>query len=135
MPRNITRPARRSSGSSVGSQMNSADSDSNDGHLGPRSDREWRRQYGPHLAQKWCNDCHAVGAEDAEAYGSVPSFVLIAEMCSSIGGLNWSRLAQAVSRHKYPVGTTVTVSRLAPVFAQEHGTGLEGWQTRTAAGL
>jgi hypothetical protein len=32
-------------------------------------------------------------------------------MCSSIGGLNWSRLAQAVSRHKYPVGTTVTVSR------------------------
>ena len=28
-------------------------------------------------------------AEDAEAYGFVPSFVLIAEMCSSIGGLNW----------------------------------------------
>ena len=33
------------------------------------------------------------GAEDAEAYGFVPSFVLIAEMCSSIGGLNWRRLA------------------------------------------
>jgi hypothetical protein len=45
------------------------------------------------LAQKWCSDCHAVGAEDAEAYGSVPSFVLIAEMCFSIGGLNWRRLA------------------------------------------
>jgi hypothetical protein len=40
-------PARRSSGSPVGSQRHSADSDSNDGHLGPRSDREWRRQYGP----------------------------------------------------------------------------------------
>ena len=42
---------------------------------------------GQQLAQKWCSDCHAVGAEDAEAY--VPSFVLIAEMCFSIGGLNW----------------------------------------------
>jgi hypothetical protein len=36
---------------------------------------------------------HAVGAEDAEAYGSVPSFVLIAEKCFSVGGLNWSKLA------------------------------------------
>jgi hypothetical protein len=27
---------------------------------------------GQQLAQKWCSDCHAVGAEDAEAYGSVP---------------------------------------------------------------
>ena len=44
---------------------------------------------GQQLAQKWCSDCHAVGAEDAEAYGSVPSVVLIAEMCFSIGGLNW----------------------------------------------
>jgi hypothetical protein len=44
---------------------------------------------GRQLAQKWCSDCHAVGAEDAEAYGSVPSFVLIAEKCFSIGGLNW----------------------------------------------
>ena len=42
---------------------------------------------GQQLAQKWCSDCHAVGAEDAEAY--VPSFVLIAEMCFSIGELNW----------------------------------------------
>src|ERR1700731_5359193 len=42
---------------------------------------------GQQLAQKWCSDCHAVGAEDAEAY--VPSFVLIAEKCFSIGGLNW----------------------------------------------
>ena len=44
---------------------------------------------GRQLAQKWCSDCHAVGAEDAEAYGSMPSFVLIAEKCFSIGGLNW----------------------------------------------
>ena len=29
------------------SRRNYADSDSNDGHLGVRSDREWRRQYGP----------------------------------------------------------------------------------------
>ena len=58
------------------------------------------------LAQKWCSDCHAVGAEDAEAYGSMPSFVLIAEMCFSIGGLKL-------------------------VFAQEQGAGLEAWQTRT----
>jgi len=41
------------------------------------------------LAQKWRNHGHVVGAEDAEAYGFVPSFVLIAEMCFSIGGLNW----------------------------------------------
>jgi hypothetical protein len=73
---------------------------------------------GQQLAQKGCRDCHAVGAEDAEAYGSVPSFVSIAEMCFGIGGLNWRRLTQAVSRHKYPVGTTVTVSR-----SQEHGAG------------
>ena len=66
---------------------------------------------GQQLAQKWCSDCHAVGAEDAEAYGSVPSFVLIAGMCSSIGGLIWMTLAQALSRHKYPVGTTVTAAR------------------------
>jgi hypothetical protein len=38
------------------------------------------------LAQQRCNDRHAVGTEDAEAYGSVPSFVLIAEKCFSIGG-------------------------------------------------
>ena len=44
---------------------------------------------GQQLVQKWCNDCHAVGAGDAEAYGSVPSFVLIAEKRFSIGGLNW----------------------------------------------
>jgi hypothetical protein len=67
--------------------MNSADSDSNDGHLGARSDVNGDASMGQQLAQKWCSDCHAVGAEDAEAY--VPSFVLIAEMCFSIGGLNW----------------------------------------------
>ena len=32
---------------------------------------------GQQLAQKWCSDCHAVGAEDAEAYGSMPSFVTL----------------------------------------------------------
>jgi hypothetical protein len=31
------------------------------------------------------SDCHAIGAEDAEAYGFVPSFVLIAEMWFGIG--------------------------------------------------
>jgi hypothetical protein len=41
---------------------------------------------GQQLARKWSSDCHAVGAEDADAYGSVPSFVLIAK---SIGALNW----------------------------------------------
>jgi hypothetical protein len=66
---------------------------------------------GQQLAQKWRSDCHAVGANNAEAYGSMPSNVLIAEMCFSIGGLNWRRFAQAVSRHKYPVGTTVTGGR------------------------
>src|SRR5580704_14742270 len=111
MPKNMPTPARRSSGSPVGSQRHSADSDSNGGHLGPRQIVNGDASMDQQLAQKWCNDCHAVGAEDAEAYGSVPSFVLIAAMCSSIGGRNWSRLAQAVSRHKYPVGTTVTVSR------------------------
>ena len=38
---------------------------------------------GQQLAQKWCSDCHAVGAEDAEAHGAVPSFVSIAEMSST----------------------------------------------------
>jgi hypothetical protein len=54
---------------------------------------------------------------------------LIAEKCFSIGGLNWSKLAKTVSRHKYPVGTTVTVSRLAPVL------GLRGGKQELAAGL
>src|ERR1700732_986385 len=107
MPKNMATPAR----SLVGSQRHSADSDSKDGHLGPAQIVNGDASMGQQLAQKWCNDCYAVGAEDAEAYGSVPSFVLIAEMCSSIGGLNCRRLAQAVSRHKYPVGTTLRVSR------------------------
>jgi hypothetical protein len=89
--------ARRSSGSLVSSQRHSADSDSNDGHLGPAQIVNGDASMGQQLAQKWCSDCHAVGAEDAEAYGSVPGFVLIAEMCFNIG---WRRLAQAVSRHK-----------------------------------
>src|ERR1700726_2432282 len=57
---------------------------------------------GQQLAQKWCSDCHAVGAEDAEAY--VPSFVLIAEMCFSIGGLNWRRLQCEICSPCRPAG-------------------------------
>jgi mono/diheme cytochrome c family protein len=38
---------------------------------------------GQQLAQKWCSDRHAVGSEDADAHGSVPSFVSIAEMSST----------------------------------------------------
>jgi mono/diheme cytochrome c family protein len=38
---------------------------------------------GQQLAQKWCSDCHAVGAEKAEAHGPVPSFLSIAEMPST----------------------------------------------------
>jgi mono/diheme cytochrome c family protein len=38
---------------------------------------------GQQLAQRWCSDCHAVGLENAEAHGSVPSFVSIAEMPST----------------------------------------------------
>jgi hypothetical protein len=55
----------------------------------PRSDREWRRQY----ASNWRRSGAMTAMRLAEAYGSVPSFVLIAEMCFSIGGLNWRRLA------------------------------------------
>jgi hypothetical protein len=81
---------------------------------------------GQELAQKWCNDCRAVGAED----GSVHSFVLIAEMCFSIGGLNWRRLASPqISGWNDSDGEP-----LALVFAQEHGAGLEAWQTRTRRG-
>ena len=89
--------ARRSSGSSVDSRRNSADSDSNEAISAPAQIVNAGASMDQHLAQKWCSDCHAVGAEDAEAYGSVPGFVLIAEMCFNIG---WRRLAQAVSRHK-----------------------------------
>ena len=82
----------------------------------------------PVWASNW--DCRAVGAEDAEAYGSVPSFVLIAEMCFSIGGLNWRRLASPqISGWNDSDGEP-----LALVFAQEHGAGLEAWQTRTRRG-
>src|ERR1700730_2314792 len=61
MPRNIARPARRSSRSSVGSQMNSADSDSN----------ERRRQYGSAIGAEvvqrlpcgWRRGCRSLRAK------------------------------------------------------------------------
>src|ERR1700726_1807345 len=115
MPRNIMRPARRSSGSSVGSQVNSADSDSNDGHLGPRLDREWRRQYGP-----------AIGAEVRRGCRSLR---LRAQLCFDRGNVfqYWrTKLEEAcvgcfapqVSRWNGSDGEP-----LALVFAQEHGAG------------
>src|ERR1700726_435829 len=104
MPRNIMRPARRSSGSSVGSQVNSADSDSNDGHLGPRSDREWRRQYGP-----------AIGAEVVQR---LPC--------------GWRRGCRSLrAKLCFDRGNVFQYWRTKLVFAQEHGAGLEAWQTRT----
>ena len=60
---------------------------------------------GQQLAQKWCSDCHAVGAEDAEAY-------LRAQLC-------------------FDRGNVFQYWRTKLVFAQEHGAGLEAWQTRT----
>ena len=87
---------------------------------------------GQQLAQKWCNDCRAIGAEDAEFYGSVRSFVLIAEMCFSIGGLNWRRLASPqISGWNDSDGEP-----LAPVFAQERkAPGLRRGKQELAAGL
>ena len=38
---------------------------------------------GQQLAQKWCSDCHLVGAEDVKVHGVVPSFVSIADMSST----------------------------------------------------
>src|SRR6202165_1960953 len=67
------------------------------------------------LAQKWCSDCHAVGAEDAEAYGFVPSFVLIAEMCFSIGGLTWYSRRSTVPGLRR--GTHELVARLFSIRA------------------
>src|ERR1700720_3714078 len=100
MPRNITRPVRRSSGSSVGSQMNSADSDSNDGHLGPRSDREWRRQYGP-----------AISAEVAQS-----------RPCGWRRGCRSLRLRAQLC---FDRGNVFQYWRTKLVIAQEHGAGRE----------
>lgn len=38
---------------------------------------------GQRLAQKWCSDCHAVGAEDSETRGEAPGFLSIANMSST----------------------------------------------------
>jgi hypothetical protein len=79
------------------------------------------------LAQKWCNDCHAVG-------GSLP---LRAQLCFDRGNVfqYWrTKLEEAC------VGCFASQisgwndsdgEPLALVFAQEHGAGLEAWQTRT----
>ena len=72
---------------------------------------------GQQLVQKWCNDCHAVGAGDAEAYGSVPSFVLIAEKCFSIGGLNWYSRRSTVpglrcGKQELAAGTLIILVRI-----------------------
>ena len=131
MPRNITRPVRRSSGSSVGSQMNSADSDSNDGHLGPRSDREWRRQYGP-----------AIGAEVVQRLPcgwrrGCRSLRLRAQLCFDRGNVfqYWrTKLEEACVScfaPQIPAWNDSDDEALALVFAQEHGAGLEAWQTRS----
>jgi hypothetical protein len=86
--------------------MNSADSDSNDGHLGPRSDREWRSQYGP-----------AIGAEVVQR---LP--------CGWRRGCRTLRLSAQLC---FDRGNVFQYWRTKLVFAQEHGAGLEAWQTRT----
>jgi len=62
--KDMATPARRSSGSPVGSQRHSADSNSN-GHLisAPAQIVNGDASMGQQLVQKWCNDCHAVGAQ------------------------------------------------------------------------
>ena len=88
----------------MASQGHSADSDSNDGHLGARSDREWRRQYGP-----------AIGAEVVQ----VTAMRLAPRMPKLRAQLCFDR------------GNVFQYWRTKLVFAQEHGAGLEAWQTRT----
>jgi hypothetical protein len=69
------------------------------------------------LAQKWCDDRHAVGAEDAEAYGSVPSFVLIAEKCFSIGGTKLEQACVGCFARQTAGWSDSDGEPLAPVFA------------------
>jgi hypothetical protein len=78
---------------------------------------------GQQLAQKWCSDCHAVGAEDAEAYGSMP---LRAHLC--IGEMWRTKLEEACLGCFAPQISGWNDSDgepLALVYAQEHGAGLE----------
>src|ERR1700682_2534506 len=129
MPRNIAIPARRSSGSPVGSQMNSADSDSNDGHFGPRSDREWRRQYGPAIGAEvvqrlpcgWRRGCRSLRAKLCFDRGNVFQYwrTKLEEACVSCFA------------PQIPAWNDSDGEALALVFAQEHGAGLEAWQTRS----
>ena len=81
----------------------------NDGHLGPRSDREWRRQYGP-----------AIGAEVVQR---LP--------CGWRRGCRSLRLRAQLC---FDRGKVFQYWRTKLVFAQEHGARLEAWQTRTRRG-
>jgi hypothetical protein len=109
--------------------MNSADSDSNDGHLGPRSDREWRRQYGPAIGAEvvqrlpcgWRRGCRSLRAKLCFDRGNVFQYwrTKLEEACVSCFA------------PQIPAWNDSDGEALALVFAQEHGAGLEAWQTRS----
>jgi hypothetical protein len=109
--------------------MNSADSDSNDGHLGPRSDREWRRQYGPAIGAEvvqrlpcgWRRGCRSLRAKLCFDRGNVFQYwrTKLEEACVSCFA------------PQIPAWNDSDDEALALVFAQEHGAGLEAWQTRS----
>jgi len=109
--------------------MNSADSDSNDGHLGPRSDREWRRQYGPAIGAEvvqrlpcgWRRGCRSLRAKLCFDRGNVFQYwrTKLEEACVSCFA------------PQIPAWNDSDGEALALVFAQEHAAGLEAWQTRS----
>ena len=113
----------------MGSQRNSADSDFNDGHLGPRSDREWRRQYGPAIGAEvvqrlpcgWRRGCRSLRAKLCFDRGNVFQYwrTKLEEACVSCFA------------PQIPAWNDSDGEALALVFAQEHGAGLEAWQTRS----
>src|ERR1700730_12533049 len=117
MPRNIARPARRSSRSSVGSQMNSADSDSN----------ERRRQYGSAIGAEvvqrlpcgWRRGCRSFRAKLCFDRGNVFQYwrTKLEEACVSC-------FAPQIPAWNDSDGEALAL-------AQEHGAGLEAWQTRS----
>ena len=110
--------------------MNSADSDSNDGHLGPRSDREWRRQYGPAIGAEvvqrlpcgWRRGCRSLRAKLCFDRGNVFQYwrTKLEEACVSC-------FAPQIPAWNDSDGEALAL-------AQEHGAGLEAWQTRTRRG-
>ena len=109
--------------------MNSADSDSNDGHLGPRSDREWRRQYGPAIGAEvvqrlpcgWRRGCRSLRAKLCFDRGNVFQYwrTKLEEACVSC-------FAPQIPAWNDSDGEALTL-----VFAQGHGAELEAWQTRS----